>query len=355
METKLASGNLFKMIAVALLAFALALVTLAQPAFADESSSASAASSSAASAAAASDSAAAATTGKPTEVVDPIRGGLPMMGNDYVWFGRDLELSNAEIDNDLIAAGQIVNIKKTSVVSDFRIAAQEVSIKDSFAGQNITVAGETVSIHDTIANAVAAAGRTVYVGGSCDELTIFGETVYVDGVVNGDVVVGANTVEIGPNARILGTLHVSASAEPVMDRGAEVADVDFTKSESSPYSSAEIESTLAGLAAPDPLLLEMAKTYEMSRARQWRLIRIPALMPHFLSGLSGAIGLSWKAGIAAEVLCVPAMAIGKEVYQSKLYLETVDLFAWTAVVVILSLLIEAITKKLIVKAVAKWK
>ncbi len=115
------------------------------------------------------------------------------------------------------------------------------------------------------------------------------------------------------------------------------------------------ESTLAGLAAPDPLLLEMAKTYEMSRARQWRLIRIPALMPHFLSGLSGAIGLSWKAGIAAEVLCVPAMAIGKEVYQSKLYLETVDLFAWTAVVVILSLLIEAITKKLIVKAVAKWK
>ena len=115
------------------------------------------------------------------------------------------------------------------------------------------------------------------------------------------------------------------------------------------------ENTSAGLTAADPLLLEMADAYEMSAGRKWKLIRIPALMPHFLSALSGAIGLAWKAGIAAEVLCVPALAIGKEVYQSKLYLETVDLFAWTTVVVILSLAIEAVTKRLVVKAVAKWK
>ena len=309
METKLASGNLFKMIAVALLAFALALVTLAQPAFADESSSAAAASSSAAS-----DSAAAATTGKPTEAVDPIRGGLPMMGNDYVWFGRDLELSNAEISNDLIAAGQIVNIKKTTAVSDFRIAAQEVSIKDSFAGQNITVAGETVSIHDTIANAVAAAGRTVYVGGSCDELSIYGETVYVDGVVNGDVVVGANTVEVGPNARIMGTLHVSASTEPVMDRGAEVADVDYTKSESSSYSSAGIESTLAGLSSMIIMLMivmSIIGTFVVALLAEWLFPRQTVGAAEMIRNRTGAtIGTGIVGALVAPIAVILLICLG---------------------------------------------
>jgi len=314
METKLASGNLFKMIAVALLAFALALVALTQPAFADESSSAAAASSSAASAAAASDSAAAATTGKPTEAVDPIRGGLPMMGNDYVWFGRDLELSNGEVANDIIAAGQIVNIKKTKAVGDFRIAAQDISIKDSSAGQNITVAGETVSIHDTIANAVAAAGRTVYVGGSCDELSIYGETVYVDGVVNGDVVVGANTVEVGPNARIMGTLHVSASTEPVMDRGAEVADVDFTKSESSSYSSAEIESTLAGLSSMIIMLMivmSIIGTFVVALLAEWLFPRQTVGAVEMIRNRTGAtIGTGIVGALVAPIAVILLICLG---------------------------------------------
>ena len=37
---------------------------------------------------------------------------------------------------------------------------------------------------------------------------------------------------------------------------------------------------------------------------------------------------------------MPVVSIGKMLYESKLYLETVDLFAWTAAVVLCSLLIE---------------
>ena len=59
------------------------------------------------------------------------------------------------------------------------------------------------------------------------------------------------------------------------------------------------------------------------------------------------MGLAWKAGIAAEVLGVPKMAIGTEIYQSKIYLETVDLFAWTVVVVLMSMLIEAVFKRIV--------
>lgn len=53
-----------------------------------------------------------------------------------------------------------------------------------------------------------------------------------------------------------------------------------------------------------------------------------------------SLGLAWKAGIAAEVLCTPKGAIGTQLYNAKIYIETTDLFAWTFVVVILSLLLE---------------
>ena len=108
------------------------------------------------------------------------------------------------------------------------------------------------------------------------------------------------------------------------------------------------ESTSMGLKEAPRELLEMARYYEMSKIRIWRYVRIPALVPHLMTGLSNAIGLAWKSGVAAEVLCVPAMAIGTEVYQSKIYLETADLFAWTLVVVILSMIIE----RAICKAIA---
>ena len=39
---------------------------------------------------------------------------------------------------------------------------------------------------------------------------------------------------------------------------------------------------------------------------------------------------------------MPAVSIGKMLYESKLYLETTDLFAWTAVVVVCSLVIEKV-------------
>ena len=95
-----------------------------------------------------------------------------------------------------------------------------------------------------------------------------------------------------------------------------------------------------GLRAQDPLLLEMARVYGFPRGRIFRRITLPTLLPFFRSALNSALGLGWKAGIAAEVLTVPQRSIGKMIYESKLYLETTSLFAWTVTVVLLSLLIE---------------
>ena len=87
-------------------------------------------------------------------------------------------------------------------------------------------------------------------------------------------------------------------------------------------------------------LLEMARLFRMKKSRVLRLIYIPAAMPSFRAACLTALGLAWKSGIAAEVLCLPKTAVGTQLYYSKIYLETPALFAWTIVVILLSFLLE---------------
>ena len=69
-------------------------------------------------------------------------------------------------------------------------------------------------------------------------------------------------------------------------------------------------------------------------------IFIPSVMPYFTASLNSSLSLAWKAGVAAEALILPVLAIGTRIFEAKYNLETVDLFAWTVVVVILSVIIE---------------
>ena len=95
-----------------------------------------------------------------------------------------------------------------------------------------------------------------------------------------------------------------------------------------------------GIAETDPQLLELARAYGFGRGRTLRRIYIPSVLPYFASGCRTALGLAWKAGVAAEVLCQPQNAIGTQIYNTKYYLETPSLFAWTLVVIALSFLLE---------------
>ena len=105
----------------------------------------------------------------------------------------------------------------------------------------------------------------------------------------------------------------------------------------------------AGLRGIDPGLLELARVYELPRLRVLRRITWPSVRPHLRAALRSALGLGWKAGIAAEVLTVPALSIGRRIYEAKLYLETTELFAWTAAVVLVSLGIEKLLLYLVGK------
>lgn len=63
-------------------------------------------------------------------------------------------------------------------------------------------------------------------------------------------------------------------------------------------------------------------------------------MPYFQSACGSALGLSWKSGIAAEVIGMPDGSIGEQLQQAKIYLDTPDLFCWTLVIVLVSLAFE---------------
>ena len=55
--------------------------------------------------------------------------------------------------------------------------------------------------------------------------------------------------------------------------------------------------------------------------------------------------MSWKAGVAAEVIGQPLHSVGNRLYQSKIYLETADLLAWTVVIILISYLVEKLFQK----------
>ena len=99
-------------------------------------------------------------------------------------------------------------------------------------------------------------------------------------------------------------------------------------------------SVTAGIYTTDAELLELARVYRFSPWRTLTRIYAPSVGPYFLSACHTCLGLAWKSGVAAEVLTVPAQSIGRELFEAKLYLESVDLFAWTLVVVLCSLILE---------------
>ena len=97
---------------------------------------------------------------------------------------------------------------------------------------------------------------------------------------------------------------------------------------------------LEGLSAVDHDLLEMAKVFRLSLWKRIRAIYWPECMPYLISAFRLSLGLCWKSGIAAEVIGLPDGSIGEKLYQAKILLQTDDIFAWTAVIIGISVLFE---------------
>ena len=87
---------------------------------------------------------------------------------------------------------------------------------------------------------------------------------------------------------------------------------------------------------------EVAQVYGFGFGKRLRYLTLPSVLPYFSAACRSALGLAWKAGVAAEVICTPKNSIGGKLYDAKIYLESEELYAWTIVVILLSVLIEKV-------------
>ena len=88
-----------------------------------------------------------------------------------------------------------------------------------------------------------------------------------------------------------------------------------------------------GLAQVDQSLEQMLRLHGV---RGWRLFCAHTwreVLPFVLSCAKAVIGMSWKAGVAAELIGMAVGTVGERIYQAKLLIETADLLAWTVLVV----------------------
>lgn len=111
---------------------------------------------------------------------------------------------------------------------------------------------------------------------------------------------------------------------------------------------------LSGFESVDPQMLEMARVFRFSPWRTFMYVYRPAVMPFLASSCKISLGMSWKSGIMAEVLAMPDPSIGKQMNTARTFLNTPDLFAWTVVVMILSLAFEKLFMQLVKLAARPW-
>ncbi|MBQ7283382.1 MAG: ABC transporter permease subunit, partial [Oscillospiraceae bacterium] len=106
---------------------------------------------------------------------------------------------------------------------------------------------------------------------------------------------------------------------------------------------------LGGFKNTDKKMLEMAEIFRFSFGKKLIYIYLPAIKSHFINACSVALGLTWNAGIAAEIIGIPDGSMGEMLYSAKLYLATSDLFSWTVTIVCISIVFEKLFMKLINK------
>ncbi len=94
-------------------------------------------------------------------------------------------------------------------------------------------------------------------------------------------------------------------------------------------------------------LSEVCDVFEFSRAKRMKLLAFPILMNYFFPALITSIGLAWKAEIATEIITYTKNSIGQNISDARYFLLTDEVFAWVVVIIVFSIILEVLTKKIL--------
>lgn len=106
---------------------------------------------------------------------------------------------------------------------------------------------------------------------------------------------------------------------------------------------------LAGIKNLDLKMKDMARVFGINGLHRLLYVYLPELKTYIVAAFTLSTGMAFKAGIAAEVIGTPGGSVGKMLYNAKVYLETPELFAWTLVIIVLSVVVEQVILGLV-----KW-
>lgn len=126
---------------------------------------------------------------------------------------------------------------------------------------------------------------------------------------------------------VLVLLYMSSSVTPMFIAFLMVVPIAWTNMQDG------LESTPKGL-------VEMAKVFGFSRSKTLWSIYLPSAWQNLISAATTSLGFAWKSCVAAEVIASCKHSIGRAIYESKIYLEVSELFAWTAAIIIMSIILE---------------
>jgi hypothetical protein len=149
------------------------------------------------------------------------------VSGDLIWGSTQLQAQNLTVGKDLIGAAGSFTTHSSQVAGDLRFAGQTVQLDQLKVGGNATILGREVSIGDQ------SQMRGLYVGagdldyrGTAQYVAAYANSVYFDGTVNGDVTLSAQDIEIGPHAKVTGTLNIRSGQTPYVPDTAQIASID---------------------------------------------------------------------------------------------------------------------------------
>ena len=104
-----------------------------------------------------------------------------------------------------------------------------------------------------------------------------------------------------------------------------------------------------GFLSTDRHLVEVAQVYGFSFFKKARYLYLPAAAPYFKTAALTCLGMAWKAGVAAEVLCTPEGTVGRMIWLSKRDIETAEVLSWTLAVILACFILEKLLKLLLAR------
>ena len=106
------------------------------------------------------------------------------------------------------------------------------------------------------------------------------------------------------------------------------------------------QNVLDGYKSIDPQLKEVSVIYKFGKFKTFKLLTFPAIKKYLVPAIITSCGLCWKAEIAAEIIAYTDKSIGQSIRDAQID-DRPTVFAWTIIIITLSIVLEFATKKLL--------